>query len=75
MIDHYRQPRTACLCADEIEQVSLVRKENAYQEMADYVRPLLSCLPDTYALLLAMELDGVPQKEIAQYLQLDLSTT
>ncbi|GAB3695425.1 RNA polymerase sigma factor SigZ [Spirosoma flavus] len=75
MIDHYRQPKTACLCASEVEQIPHPKEGNTYQEMADYVRPLLRCLPDAYALPLAMDLDGVPQKEIAQQLQLDLPTT
>lgn len=73
--DHFRKPIEKCLCTDNAGMVSSHPEQNPYLELADYVRPLLTCLPETYAKPLALELDGLPQKDIATQLQLDLSTT
>jgi RNA polymerase sigma-70 factor, ECF subfamily len=75
LADHYRRPIEKCLCEENVGTLSLHPEQNPYLELADYVRPLLTCLPETYATPLALELDGLPQKDIARYLQLDLSTT
>lgn len=74
LTDHYRKPIEKCLCKENAGMVSYHPEQNPYLELADYVRPLLTCLPATYAKPLALELDGLPQKDIAKHLQLDLST-
>lgn len=71
-IDLHRQQKTICLCSANTETLAIEQEKNTYQEMADYVRPLLACLPETYTDALALELDGIPQKEIAYRLRLDL---
>lgn len=74
LIDHYRRHTLrAGAPLPEEAAIGVEEESNAYQSLADYVRPLLSCLPDAYAQPLALELDGVPQKEIAQRLRLELS--
>ncbi len=74
LADHYRKPIEKCLCKENASMVSSHPELNPYLELSDYVRPLLTCLPETYAKPLALELDGLPQKDIARHLQLDLST-
>lgn len=74
LTDYYRRPIGKCLCTENVDTLSLHPEQNPYLELADYVRPLLTCLPETYAKPLALELDGLPQKDIATELQLDLST-
>lgn len=74
LTDHYRRPLGKCLCTANVGSVSFHPEQNPYLDLADYVRPLLACLPETYAKPLALELDGMPQKDIATHLQLDLST-
>jgi RNA polymerase sigma-70 factor, ECF subfamily len=75
LADHYRRPIEKCLCTENASGVSFHPVQNPYLDLADYVRPLLACMPETYAKPLALELDGIPQRDIAAHLQLDLSTT
>lgn len=51
-------------------------EDSALQEMALFIKPLLALLPEKYALPLQLsDIDGIPQKDIAEQLGLGLSAT
>jgi len=75
IIDHYRKEKKfrahACCPASVAEH----NESDIYQNLSVYVRPLIACLPPIYALPLELDLDGMNQKDISKYLNLELSTT
>lgn len=75
LIDHYRKYNRLRHDLSEVRSAIAEGEVSSYRILSEYVRPLLRCLPDTYAQALELELDGVPQKDIALRLKLDLSTT
>jgi RNA polymerase sigma-70 factor, ECF subfamily len=51
-------------------------EEDLNKEGLEYIRPMVELLPEEYAIPLVMsDLDNIPQKEIADRLQLSLSAT
>lgn len=75
IIDHFRKEAQRPTSGREVENIG--EDENtAFKEALDYITPLLSFLPEEYALPLKMaDLDGMKQVEIAQKLNLSLTAT
>ena len=73
IIDHYRKQKPE---VELPETVDLPEKEQfrVLEELAECVKPMMDILPEKYRLpLLLSELEGLPQKEVAERLGLSLS--
>lgn len=50
--------------------------ENIWSDLSSFLEPLISCLPESYAVPLKMsDIDGIKQQEIANQLDLSLTAT
>jgi RNA polymerase sigma-70 factor (ECF subfamily) len=70
--DHYRSQRSWKKLPDELTAIEVERDHIA--ELAVCLRPLIADLPDAYRVALTLsEIDGRPQKEVADLLGISLS--
>jgi RNA polymerase sigma-70 factor, ECF subfamily len=74
IMDHYRKHKQTVSCEALEESDESPATVDVYKSMADYIEPLLTCLPDMYRQPLQLDLEGVDQKEIARRLGLELPT-
>ncbi len=52
------------------------REDDIYEEAAEWIKPLIQLLPEEYATPLRLsDLEGIPQAEVAEQLQLSLTAT
>jgi RNA polymerase sigma-70 factor (ECF subfamily) len=72
IVEHYRKQKPTAEINDDLLP-DLSESSNQYRDMSEFVKPLLQCLPVMYRVPLAMELEGIPQKQIASQLNLGLS--
>lgn len=74
IIDHFR--RQAKYSSSEVPELAQEDENHAYKEATEFIKPMLSFLPETYALPLQLaDLEGMKQSEIAKKLDLSLSAT
>jgi RNA polymerase sigma-70 factor (ECF subfamily) len=74
VIDHYRRQRQEAALSDEIAEAPDDPDEDPETRLAEGLRPMIACLPVRYrrAVILS-ELEGVPQREVAERLGISLS--
>ena len=74
IVDHFR--RQAKLSGREVPEQMEEDENLAFKEALDYIEPLLSFLPEEYALPLKMaDINGIKQADIASQLNLSLPAT
>lgn len=77
VIDYYRKREAATEDIELLEQelADADTKPQAWQEMSACIQPFLAQLPEEYRTVLQLsDLDGLPQKEIAQRLGINYTT-
>jgi RNA polymerase sigma-70 factor, ECF subfamily len=74
LIDHYRKRRPTSALPDELADEGTSEADGAQRELARCIEPFVKALPSRYreALFLS-EIEGVPQREVAERLGLSLS--
>lgn len=74
IIDHYRSNKK--FSDQELPEMAEENENEAYKDALDFIQPILSFLPETYATPLRMaDIEGLKQAEIAKKLDLSLSAT
>ena len=74
--DHYRAERPWETLPDDLAAPEPQPDAEAAAELAECIRPLIAGLPEVYRTALVMsDLDGLPQKVVAERLGLSLSAT
>jgi RNA polymerase sigma-70 factor (ECF subfamily) len=75
MIDHFRGQKPEEELPETLD-LPEAEQSRVLEELAECVRPMMDVLPERYRLpLLLSELEGLPQKEVAERLGLSLSAT
>jgi RNA polymerase sigma-70 factor (ECF subfamily) len=73
IIDHFRSRKPEQELPETLDLPEL-QESRVLEELAECVRPMMDALPEKYRLpLLLSELEGLPQKEVAERLGLSLS--
>lgn len=74
LIDHYRKRRPTSALPDELAEEGTSESDGAQRELARCIAPFVDALPSRYqeAIVLS-EIEGVPQREVAERLGLSLS--
>jgi len=73
IIDHHRKQKRITY---DLPEATVEEENKAYQEAAEYILPIISFLPEKYALPLKLsDIDGMKQADIAKQLDLSLSAT
>ena len=73
MMDHFNSQKNASPA--QVSSPELIQ-DDMYQEMAEFIAPLINLLPEKYAIPLRMsDIDGRRQQDIADHLQQSLTAT
>ena len=76
IIDHYRTRKIPAELSEHLPEPDSEKSDAARQEIAECLKPMMLMLPKNYREPVWMaDLMGLPQKEIAQKLNLSLSAT
>ena len=75
IVDHFRSQKPEQELPETLDSPE-PNESRVLEELAECVRPMMDALPEKYRLpLLLSELEGLPQKEVAERLGLSLSAT
>jgi RNA polymerase sigma-70 factor, ECF subfamily len=75
IVDHFRSQKPEQELPEALD-LPEPNETHVLEELSECVRPLMDALPEKYRLpLILSELEGLPQKEVAERLRLSLSAT